>query len=467
VTDSTSNHDPAPGTATRDGRCAVTLAGDGMEALLELLPPAAGGRPLEVADVLAALAAHAVSHGILHDDIAAAVARAQSGDGPVRLVAARGTPAQAGRDARLVLSHKERVGLEMANGRIDYNEHDYPWNVQAGETIGFLLAHKPHSDGSTVTGTVIRGQPAHPIALELAGIRRDERGKLVAEADGVLVASSARLAVANLLVVNGDLDNTVGNVHSKSGVHVRGHVAPGLVLGSQRDVIVDQNVEDATIKASGSITIKGGIRGRHSEIFTPGNLTTSFIENAAVFANGDINVTRSIINSTVACNGAIFAGSPTARHAAVMGGELTAHRLIEVVELGSPAYARTLVRLGVPQEQRRQLNQLLADLDARDRELLALDQLEARYRTRRDAPDLLGRIALERAALTEQRAAQQAALAALRNQLGATGHGHLVVHKRVFPGVIVSINDATFTVTAEYGRGRFSFADEAVRFHPG
>lgn len=453
----------------RDGYCVVSISDDQMEATLELHTPVAGGKPLTMEMVIAALTENKVTYGILQDQIAGAHAKLHVEAGPINIVAARGTPVQEGKDARLVLSHKESVGLEMANGRIDYNEHDYPWNVHKGETIGFLLPNKPHSDGMSVTGQVIKGVAPHEIKLDLSGITLDSRGKLIADTDGVLVVNGSRLSVADLLMISGDLDNKLGNVHSITGVHVKGHVEPGLILESQSDVIVDQNVEDATIKAGGSITIKGGIRGKHSQIFTPGTLTVSFIENAAIFVNGDINVTKSIINSTVACNGTIFAGSARAKHAAVMGGELSAARLIEAVELGTPTFARTVVRLGATQEQRRQLAELQKEIETKEKELSDLDKLETHYRnnTAGIGDEMLQRITLTRTALQQQLGEKLEALKALKEQCQAGEKSTVVIQKRVFPGVVIMINDTAYEVINEYGKGRFTLDDGKVVFHPG
>jgi len=261
----------------------------------------------------------------------------------------------------------------------------------------------------------------------------------------------------------------VGNVHSKVGVHVKGHVEPGLTLESQKDVVIEKNVENATVKARGSITIKGGIRGKHSEIFTPGTLNVGFMENARVFVNDDINVTKSIINSVVASNGAVFAGSPKVRHAAVMGGELTARTLIEVMELGTPNYAKTIVRLGIPQELRRQLNLENMEIEKLEKELQDLARIEHHYHQHPsfNNKEILQRIDLTRTSLNQQLAEHRQSMEALNIQLDANEASRLVVHKKVFPGVVISINDHHLELSNEYGKGVFTLDDNLIVFHPG
>lgn len=447
----------------------LTISADMLEARLALSTHSYDGKAVTVEDITTTLAACAVTVPVDESLLKNALAALPTTGPPSAIVVARGTPPQDGKDMRLILSHKESVGLELSHGRIDFNEHDYPWNVTQGETIGFILPAKAEHDGVSVTGMPIKAHKPHEIKLELTNVHQNERGKLIADVDGVLVIDGCNLSILDLLVINGDLNNTVGNVHSKAGVHVKGHVEPGLILESQKDVIIDKNVENATVKARGSITIKGGVRGHHSEAFTPGNLTVGFIENAAIYVNGDINVRTSIINSTVASNGAVFAGSTKVRHAAVMGGELTARHLIEAIELGTPTYARTVVRLGIPQELRRQLNHLGNEIQAQEKELEDLAKIEHHYRHHptAQAGEVLQRVSVTRNALQEQLSVQRQSLAELRAQLAGDQQTRLVVHKKVYPGVIVNISDHAYEVRDEHGKGVFTLDDNRVVFHPG
>src|SRR3546814_7059896 len=82
-------------------------------------------------------------------------------------------------------------------------------------------------------------------------------------------SSDLRIAVAELLAVAGDVGAQTGNVDSRIPVHVKGHVVAGYQVKSKKDVIVEHNVEDAIVRAGGSVVVKEGIRGHASEVFSP------------------------------------------------------------------------------------------------------------------------------------------------------------------------------------------------------
>src|SRR3546814_18643252 len=99
----------------------------------------------------------------------------------------------------------------------------------------------------------------------------------------------------------GDVGAQTGNVDSRIPVHVKGHVVAGYQVKSKKDVIVEHNVEDAIVRAGGSVVVKEGIRGHASEVFSPHDVPAGFIENASVFANGNISVRSSVQSGGATC----------------------------------------------------------------------------------------------------------------------------------------------------------------------
>lgn len=449
----------------------IEIGEDGMQASMDVFARSASGKDVEIAQVLAILETQGVRYGVDTAVIERALQQARSDPSGcvAQVVVARGTSPKEGKDARLGIRHAENiVGQDLSMGRIDFHERNYPWNVHQGETIGYLLDARPGEPGKAVTGKAIEVVEPRRIEVELVGVHRDEHGKLIADLDGALIIEGKRLSVVDLIEVDRDVGPETGNVHSNTAVHVKGHVAPGYVLESGKSVIVDQNVEDATLRAGGEVVIKGGIRGRRSGVFAPGDVHVGYIENAAVYVNGNVTVLGSVINSDVACNGNIVIGDKRTKRGAVIGGALTASLVIEAMTLGSPSYARTQVSVGLSQETRRQINKLRDDVSGKAREIERLTQLANHYaRQPTGNTQLLPKIKATREALLAELGELKQRERELLASLKEAEKSKVVVYRLVHPGVVVNINERLYEVKQELGPGRFTLVDDAVAFQPG
>ncbi|PKM16743.1 MAG: hypothetical protein CVV12_01330 [Gammaproteobacteria bacterium HGW-Gammaproteobacteria-2] len=462
------------GVAEFDGHVLVvdprlSLSADAMSATVKLFAHSASGRPVALSHVQAMLMENGVVAGIDQDAIAKALATAGPDATSTAVEVARGKPPTQGTDAQFSVLHRgSMVGQVLAHGRIDFRERDYPWNVRGGDPIGHLKEAQPGEDGYTVRGERIAAAPVQSVTLELDGVQCDRHGKLAAEHDGALFVDGSHLSVTELLAIDGDVGAQTGNVDSRIPVQVKGHVVAGYQVKSLKDVIVDHNVEDAIVRAGGSVVVKEGIRGHASEVFSPHDVQAGFIENANVFANGDITVSSSVLNSTLSANGSITVGGKNAGKGSLMGGVAHANHRIEVVTLGASTYARTEVAVGMSSDTRERLDELQAELSEREAELLSLAQLEERIRIRppADLAEVSARLEATRAKAEARQAELQQARAELLAALGELDAARVVVHRQCHPGVIVRIHGHSYEVGSELGPGQFMLKDGALVFVP-
>ncbi len=464
------------GVAEFDGHVLVVdprlvVAADAMSASVDLFARSGSGQSVSVADVLALLDAHGVIAGVDEEAIRHALnAAAANPDTPTTaVVVARGKPPTQGTDAQFsVLRRGAMVGQVLAHGRIDFRERDYPWNVRGGDPIGHLKEAEPGEDGYTVRGERIAAPPVQSVTLELDGVQCDRHGKLAAEHDGALFVDGQHLSVTELLAIDGDVGAQTGNVDSRIPVQVKGHVVAGYQVKSRKDVIVDHNVEDAIVRAGGSVVVKEGIRGHASEVFSPHDVQAGFIENANVFANGDITVRGSVLNSTLSANGSITVGGKNAGKGSLMGGVAYASRVIEVVSLGASTYARTEVAVGMSSDTRERLDELQSELTEREAELLTLAQLGERIRTRPpvDLAEVSAKLEATRAKAEARQTELQQARAELLAALGDVAAARVVIHRQCHPGVVVRIHGLSYEVGSELGPGQFMLQDGVLVFVP-
>jgi len=450
----------------------LEVADDSMGAWLALFRNAGDGSPLAPSDVVKSLDACGVKYGIDEAAITEALqSSAEDGAGPGRkILAARGRAARDGIDSHIVYTQKEHIaGLELSKGRIDFHEHNFLWSFKKGDIIGSIIGFKPEEDGVNVRGEAIKATPANDMQLKLEGAHIDPHKRIVADTDGTLIINGLHLSLAELYVIDGDVDQKTGNIHSVNDIHIKGHVEPGFAIESQKSIIIGKNIEGAKVRAGGNITIKGGIRGVGSEVYSPGEISAGFIENADVFVNGDITIIGSIINSKISSNGAISVGSKQSKHSTIIGGRITAHNRIEAFALGSSACRKTIISVGFTQEGKQQQRDLKQAIAAKEAELTRLDQIEThcRLHPKADSNEVIRKVNTTRGAVTKDINGLNAQLDEVMKQIEQYQDGRVVVHKQIFPGVVVKINDHEYEVEREMGGGTFLLENDEVVFRPG
>lgn len=451
-------------------RCPLTILDDGMKAVLDLLPPFSPDTHVQYDSIVSTLNQHRITYGIDEHALRDAVRMVNKNRQPVAgLVVAEGLPVFHGIDARIVYKQKGKVaGQGLAKGRIDFHEHNSSMCFKSGDIIGHLINAKVAQDGTRITGEIIKARPHKELDLKLEGAHLDSGNRIVADVDGVLIIHDSCLIVTELLVIDGDVAQKTGNIHCMADVHVKGHIEPGFELESEKNVFIDKNVEDANVRSGGDIRIKGGIRGAKSEVYAPGSVSVGFVENANVFVNGDICVRDSVINSKISSNGMITVGSKQSRHSAIIGGRTTAKTRIEAYELGSSGYSKTIVSVGFTQEAKQQQRDLRSNIAGMETELVQLERLELHYKlhSKADRDEIMRKVHTTRANLSKELTSLREQLDTVMKEIKQHEDVRIVVHRKIYPGVVIKIQGHAFEVTREMSSGIFSLEDEQIVFHP-
>ena len=450
----------------------LEVVNDAMEARVTLFRKAGDGSSLAPSDVVKSLNACGIMYGIDETALAKALqSKAEDSAEPGRkILVARGRAPRDGIDSHIVYTQKEHIaGLELSKGRIDFHEHNFLWSFKKGEVVGHIIGAKAEEDGTNVRGELVKAVPANDMQLELEGAHIDSHNRIVADTDGTLIISGLHLSLADLYVIDGDVGQKTGNIHSVNDIHIIGHIEPGFAIESQKSIIIGKNIEGAKVRAGGNITIKGGIRGLRSEVYTPGEISAGFVENADVFVNGDITITGSIINSKISSNSAISVGSKQSKLSTIIGGRITAHNRVEAVVIGSSACRKTIISVGFTQEGKQQQRDIKQSIEAKETELTQLNQIEThcRLHPKADSDDVIRKVNITRGIVTDDLSALNAQLDELMKKIEQYENGRVVVHKQIFPGVVIKINDHEYEVDREMGGGTFLLENEEVVFRPG
>ncbi len=217
--------------------------------------------------------------------------------------------------------------------------------VEADQKIGTLVAPQAGVPGVDLTGKEV--EPEHtPVPVQLdASVRREagETKAVFANTAGRVEFKDGRVRVNELFKVGHDVDFETGNIDSTVDVLICGTIHDRFEVTSKKSITVGGAVEAAKIEADGEVVVRGGILQRGTgSIRCGGEVVARFCDEANIHAEGDVKITREIMNSRVHCGSKVLA-----EHGAVIGGSVYAREGVEVHSLGSDACVATQITVGV------------------------------------------------------------------------------------------------------------------------
>ncbi|SER56222.1 DUF342 domain-containing protein [Salisediminibacterium halotolerans] len=325
----------------------LEISQDVLQAKLKQKAPAPENLTYE--ELNAFLQQSGVSAGLKHDVIAAVI----SGDVLPPVVIAEGKAPKAGKDAFLWTVLDEQAASDIRNEELETKSRvnlreviDIP-TVRSGEVVGKKIHPTAGTDGTGVNGEVLPGKNGKDLTLRPGKNTRinDDADEITSAIDGQISVEPRLVHVYPVYEVNGDLDLKTGNLDFIGNINIRGNVPAGFSVKAQGDIRVHGSVEAARLTAGGSIYIHQGIVAQgDGAIEAEGEVRTSFINQANVFAAGDITVSTSILHSHIEAHGAIICNE---RKGNVCGGKLAAVKGVDVNEIGNQMNTPTEIYIGV------------------------------------------------------------------------------------------------------------------------
>jgi len=435
----------------------VTVSRDKLTAYLTVFAPQKIIGAAGVREYVKLLESAGVVYGINEESVQKALQEAaDTGEDKRDVAVAKGTNPVRGEDARIEykFNHKVKAGLLLEGGKMDYRERDLIQNVAVGQELAIKIPATPGKSGKTVTGERIPPQPGKDLKLRpLDNVELSPDGvKLSAKREGMAVLDrTGAVRVVTEFVVRGDVDYSTGNVRSKGSVRIEGSVLPEFSVESDQDVTIEGGVDASTVRTEGNLFVGYGIHGSpDTKIVASGEVRALFIEAATVRARGDIVLGQSLRHSDVRTGETV---KVTERKGAIVGGTVFATHGILANQLGSERGTRTELVVGVDTFKLEQLEALEEKIDECEKGLRRVDtqlgpavvdaknlQLHAGKRS------WLEKMLKERAQIVAERdkaAEQKNRLAQdMRTDLSAK----VRALKKVYPGVVVRIGEATYSV---------------------
>ncbi len=240
---------------------------------------------------------------------------------------------------------KEATFIEGEDSRIDFKKLNLENNIIKDTPICKIIPHTLGKDGVDVHGKIAKAKAGKKLVSPAGkGTYIPENSNLLlAEIDGRLSYQSGKYNVETSFILNGNVDNSTGNIDFVGDVIVKGRVRSGFEIKAGGSIYIEGSAGDCILTAKGEIVIKDGINAdNHGKLEAGSNITCKFIENCTVTSGGNIT-TGSIINSTVFADDSI---NVTVNKGVVLNSSLTAYNHIKAITLGSETSRDVRIVLG-------------------------------------------------------------------------------------------------------------------------
>lgn len=308
-----------------------------MAAWLYVIPPLNEGADITENELKSLLAHEHVTAGIMEDALKS-ISETPIYDQAVLI--AKGTLARNGVDGSLKDKFKRTMQLEFEEdekGSVDYKTLNNIQFVKEGEVICEIIPAIPGEDGVTVTGQSYPCSIKGKEAVAPAGhntILTDDHTLLISQTAGHISFVKGKFQVEPILKINGDVDNTTGNLDYEGDIFIAGDVRNGFSVKATGSVEVRGSVEGAQITAVGPIKIDSGMSGNGRGVLTSeSDVRCRYLEHCSVFAGGSIYA-ESIINSKVESSQDVVV---TSGIGIIIGGSILASNNITAHIIGSKA----------------------------------------------------------------------------------------------------------------------------------
>lgn len=238
----------------------------------------------------------------------------------------------------------EKDGLELPTediDRVDYKSINKIASVRSGDILGRYIKETLGEDGSDVFDQKIiahKGKASNFVASQNTELDSEEM-VIRATSDGLPSSKLGFFKIEPALMVETDLDLSVGNIDYGGSVSINGDVLDGFKIIAGGDVFIRGIVGACDIISSGKIIIHGGIVGKGKCSIKCKELFAKFMHEAQVEADENICIMKEIIGSKCYCNGKLIAK-------VIIGGKTIVKENIEVFVLGSEQNVETLIEIG-------------------------------------------------------------------------------------------------------------------------
>ncbi|MFH1537423.1 MAG: FapA family protein [bacterium] len=468
-------HDGKAGRGDSDEPMIVKISEDKLKATVNVAPPLDASGEVTKEDIVSALKGKGVVFGIDEDAIEEIH---QFGSFNVDVPVARGREPSDGESAKIEYqfdtSGETKAKLEVdEHGNVDHKSVRTIASVEQGVVVAVKIPAIKGEPGMMVTGQTIPAVEGKDVTMPAGeNVEVSEDGNsLVATISGQPVLKDGRVSVSAVYEIKGDVSYATGNVDFRGTVVIHGGVQSDFVVRATDDIEIWGNIEKALIEADGDIRCRGGLYGQgEGKLVAGGSVTVRSVESGTVEAGKNITITQSSRYSELLAGEDVILNNVKG---SIVGGRLTAGRVIDVTNLGSPSFTETTVEVGFNpkvkelqvkleekvKEEKQQMEKVMHSIktvkDLKEKGELPPDKAELMKKLVPAAHQL-------RASLEEN----EAKLNFVYEKQKSMQVGRLKVKNVVFPGVKISTVNSNMSIRKEIKHSSFYEQNEQVMVGP-
>ena len=332
----------------------------------------------EFGDIMAAIAEQGVVYGINTNAVNNLCYPPRFNS---QVVVARGNPAETGADGYLkflVETDRKLQPKERPDGTVDFRDLGFIQNVEQGQPLCEVHPPAKGVDGMDIYGNELEGKLGKP-PKDPAGKNteyNEDRTVLLAAVGGSVEVKNQVACVIELLRINGNVDNSTGDIIFIGDISISGDVVSGFkVVSLNGSIAVKGSVEGATIEAAGDVTINEGVNGMdRGSIRVGGNLKCRYIQSCFVKTGKNIYA-ESVMYCVVECGGNMEMSGEKSR---LIAGRTTVSGYLKAGKIGTHSHIPTLVTINSGAMLEKEIRERNERLKEMDKEELTIQQLFAR-----------------------------------------------------------------------------------------
>ncbi len=449
----------------------VSVSAGNKEAFIFITPPSGTGKGVTVDGIEAALKANNVVFG-LREDVIKMIADDQKYSQKLCVAVAQlPTDGVSGSITYKYDKKVEAAPTENERGFVDYKDLGFIRVVRTGDVIADITLPTEGEPGVDVRGGKIAQYPGKKAQFTLGPntkITEDEQ-HVVAAADGRLIFKNNAFTVETTVIINGDVDASVGNISFIGDVIIKGNVCEGFKVSSNTNITVSGEVNGATLEAGGNITIKQGCV--FAKITCHGNVSALFCERSSINCDGNISAQNYVI-CNIYCAGEL---TIKASNGSLIGGKYTILNSLEASNIGSKTYTPTDITLGdnaILADEKTQLEMKIAAAQKKIEDLtMIVNFLNEKKKELRKLPDdkeeMLATAVRQRVLLNVEIKTNQKRIDEINVYLSTKQQLWVRCKGYIYPGTRITINDNVFKADTEYAHSMVSIgADGEITATP-
>ena len=264
------------------------------------------------------------------------------------VVVANGTPVKQGTHARIEYYFETELNTKPAlkeDGSVDFFNLKTFTQCQKGDILARLFQAVPGEAGMTIFG-----EPIVPLSVKRAILKHgrnisvsEDGTVMTAEVNGHVSLVDGKVFLSDVMELD-NVNTSTGNIEYEGSVVVLGNVCENFSVKAKGSVEVKGVVEGATIEAGTDIIIARGMNGMDKGVLKAGNnVIAKFLESCEVTAGGYV-ASDSIMHSNVNAGTDVMVSG---KKGFIAGGRVCAANMVSVKTLGSEMGADTVIEVGI------------------------------------------------------------------------------------------------------------------------